>query len=213
MKQTKSILLGLLFLLMAVGIADAMDCPACNATDLPGLAMSCPECNANIHDPTLAVNAQKHASLRIRLLYTGNNPDRLPTYGKLFINGKYYGNIDMVEKQAPCEEFATNWHDGLGKEFNAIYEKILDKVTPGILKIEVEMKFDRLYGYGRSFKRVIFPYVSFAAGEKTTIEHYFNSAATFHQYKPGKRLPIPVVSDAKIQGASGTIALNIGLFK
>lgn len=213
MKQIKSILLVLLWLLLVLVTAEAIDCPACNANDLPGLAMSCPECNANLHDPALKNNSQKNASLRIKLLYTGANPDRLPPYGKLFVNGVYHGNIDMVEKQTPSEEFSANWNDGLGKEFTAIYEKIIDRVAPGILKVEVEMKFDRLYGFGRSFKRVIFPYVSFAAGEKTTIEHYFNSAATFHQYKPGKRLPIPVVSEAKIQGASGTVAINIGLFK
>lgn len=202
----------LLMMLFCIA-AEGRDCPVCNATDLPGLAMSCPECNANMHDPKLNIQARQGSRLCIRLLYTGENPDRLPAYGKLFINGKYSGNIDLVEKQVRSEEFAANWSDGLGKEFTALYEKEFSRVPAGILKIEVEMKFDRLYGFGRSFKRVVFPYVSFAAGEKTTVEHYFNSAASFHQFKPGKKQPLPVISDAKLQGASGTVALNVGLFK
>lgn len=213
MKASKLTLLISLMLLVFQIAASAIDCPVCQQKDLPGLAMVCPDCNANLHDESLRMQSQDHSSLRIRLLYTGDNPDRLPPYGKLYINGEYSGNIDMSEKEERSAEFAANWNDGLGKEYTALYEKVLDKVAPGVLKVEVEMKFDRLYGYGRSFKRVVFPYVGFKGGEKTTVDHYFNSATTFHQYKPGKRQPIPVISDTKIQGASGTVAVNIGLFK
>ncbi len=190
----------------------AIDCPACGATGLPGLAMICPECKAGLHDPVLQLQNQEKAKLRIRLLYTGDKPDRLPAYGKLYINGRYLGNIDLTEKEERSQDFEASRSDGIGREYTAVYEKICDQIAPGTLKIEIEMKFDRLYGLGRSYKRVVFPYVGFKGGEKTTVEHYFNSAATFHQYKPGKRKPIPVVSETKIQAASGTVALNIGLF-
>lgn len=191
----------------------ATDCPGCGIKGLPGLVMVCPECSASLHDPVLQLKNQEKAKLRIRLLYTGEKPDRLPAYGKLYINGKYLGNIDLAEKEERSQDFEASWSDGLGREYTAVYEKICDQIAPGILKIEIEMKFDRLYGFGRSYKRVVFPYVGFKGGEKTTVEHYFNSAATFHQYKPGKRKPIPVVSEAKIQAANGNVALNIGLFK
>lgn len=207
-----------IFLLIAVMLlisddAAAADCPVCGARDLSGLTLLCPECNADLHDPTTRNARAERSSLRVRLLYTGDKPDRLPAYGKLYINGKYHGNIDLVEKEERNSEFAASWNDGLGREYTALYEKIVESVVPGILQIEVEMKFDRLYGLGRSYKKVVFPYVGFKEGEKTTVDHYFNSAATFHQYKPGKRKPVPVLSETKLQGASGTVAINIGLFE
>lgn len=175
--------------------------------------MFCHECNADLHSPSAKIKQREGSSLRIRLLYTGDNPDRMPPYGKLYVNGEYFGNIDMTEKEERDEDFAANWSEGLGREYTAVYEKNFDKIPPGVLKIEVEMKFDRLYGFGRSYKKVVFPYVTFKGNEKTTIDHYFNAAATFSQYKPGKKKPLPVVADTKIQGASGTVAINIGLFK
>lgn len=193
--------------------AMAGDCPACGARDLSGLTLLCPECNADLHDPVTRNARTERSSLQVRLLYTGDKPDRLPAYGKLYINGEYHGNIDLIEKEERSSEFAASWNDGLGREYTALYEKTVENVMPGILKIEVEMKFDRLYGLGRSHKKVVFPYVGFKEGEKTTVDHYFNSAATFSQYKPGKRKPIPVLSETKLQGASGTVAINIGLFE
>ncbi len=137
--------------------AAGFDCPVCKAANIPGLVLTCPECNANLHDPVLKIKNQERATLRIRLLYTGDKLDRLPPYGKLFINGKYHGNIDLIEKEERDPEFNASWTSGLGSAYTAIYEKILDKGAPGLLKIEVEMTFARLYGLGRSFKRVVFP--------------------------------------------------------
>lgn len=200
-------------LLFLANSAMAVDCPACGVRDLSGLTLLCPECNADLHDPLTRNTAIERSSLRVRLLYTGDKPDHLPAYGKLYINGEYQGNIDLVEKEERNGEFAASWNDGLGREYTAMYEKLIDNIMPGMLKIEVEMKFDRLYGLGRSYKKVLFPYVGFKKGEKTTVDHYFNSAATFHQYKPGKRKPVPVLSETKLQGASGTVAINVGLFE
>jgi len=213
MKKLFQISFLIVVMLTVCGSAIAGDCPACGAKELSGLTMLCPECNADLHDITTRNARIERSSLRVRLLYTGDKPDRLPAYGKLYINGKYHGNIDLVEKEERNSEFAASWNDGLGREYTALYEKVIENVTPGVLKIEVEMKFDRLYSLGRSYKKVVFPYVGFKEGEKTTVDHYFNSAATFNQYKPGKRKPIPIVSETKLQGASGTVAINVGLFK
>jgi len=203
----------LLLLLPATLQADGRVCPVCGATNIATLAMVCPECNANLHSFSLKKQQKLEARLRIRLLYTGGNPDRMPNYGKLYINGKYRGNIYMIEKQKPGDEYAQTWSNGLGKDFTAYYEKTVDKVPAGLLKIEVEMKFSRFYGLGSSLKRVTFPYTTFTGGADTSLDHYFSSASTFNQHKPVKRQPIPIISEAKLQGASGTVALNVPLFK
>jgi hypothetical protein len=206
----------ILVLLMIFGFAlsaHGFVCPVCGAADISGLALTCPECNANLHDPVLKIKTQKKAALRIRLLYTGDNLERLPPYGKLYVNGIYKGNIDLTDKEERNQDFVSNWNSGLGRDYTAVYERVMENIPAGLLKIEVEMKFDRLYGLGRSFKRVVFPYVGFKSEKETTVEHYFNSAATFHLYKPGKKHPLPVLSETKVQGASGTVAINIGLFK
>ena len=117
----------------------AIDCPTCGAIDLPGLAMFCHECNADLHDPSLKIEQRQDSSLRIRLLYTGDHPDRIPPYGKLYVNGKYAGNIDMTEKEERDEDFVASWNEGLGREYTAIYEKNFNKIPSGVLKIEVEM--------------------------------------------------------------------------
>ena len=101
----------------------------------------------------------------------------------------------------------------LGKDYTAFYEKTLKNVPEGVLRVEVEMRFKRFYGLARSYRKVKFPYVSFKNGQRTKIEHYFNSANTFDQYRPKKKKPIPVISEMKLQGASGSVALNIPLIK
>jgi len=210
MKKWQTILI--LFLLLVISqTAFAADCPVCSAQDISSLAMLCPDCGANLHDNALKYHSQPRSSLKIRLLYIGDRPDRLPPYGKLYINGKYRGNIDLTERQEN-NSAGQVWANGLGKDFSAAYEKTLENLSPGTMKIEVEMKFDRMFGFGRSYKRVSFPYVSFNAGEQTTVAHYFLSATTFHQYKPVRPAPIPIISETKIQAASGTVAINVPLF-
>jgi hypothetical protein len=190
----------------------AKTCPYCQAQDISALAMVCPDCRADLHDPTLSYNAQKKASLKISLYYTGDNPDRMPPYGKVYINGEYMGNVPMIEKEIIAEDFSQTWSDGLGKEFTAFYEKSFSNIPAGILKVEIEMKFDRFYGLGRSFKKVTFPYIAFRPGENTLVKHYFNSAVNFSKFDPPAKKPLPVISEMKLQGASGTVALNVGLF-
>jgi hypothetical protein len=137
----------------------------------------------------------------------------MPNYGKLYINGRYCGNVDMIEKQKTNDEYAQVWANGLGKDFTAYYEKVVESVPAGMLKVEVEMKFSRFYGLGSSLKRVEFPYTTFKGGEDTSLDHYFSSASTFCQHKPVKKEPIPVISEAKLQGADGKVAVNVPLFK
>ncbi len=204
------IIIGIILLLQLSG-AEAATCPACRIDGITSLAMVCPECGADMHERTGSSNEQERASFRIRLLYTGDRPERLPPYAKLYINGRYCGNIELAERQT-SSELQQKWANGLGESFSAIYEKLIRDISPGTVKIEIEMKFDRLFGFGRSLKRVVFPYVSFRAGERTTLDHYFRAASSFHQYNPAKPQPLPVISAAKVQGASGTVALNIGLF-
>ena len=213
MKQIRHLILAIMLFLPVLALADGQICPACKAEEVASLAMVCPECGASMYSPRLKTQVKRRARLRIRLLYTGKNPDRVPAYGKLYINNRYRGNIDLVEKQDKPEEFDQIWSNGLGRDFTAIYEKIVEDVPAGILKIEVEMKFDRMHGFGRSYKRVVFPYTSFKAGEDTALDHYFNSPATFSQHKPVKTQPIPIISEVKMQGASGTVALNVPLFR
>jgi len=212
--MNKTIYLILLILLFpAMTMAEGQTCPSCGAKDLATLAMVCPECDANLHNYKLKAMQKPRGRLRIRLLYTGGNPDRMPNYGKLYINGRYCGNIDMTEKQKTDDEYAQVWANGLGKDFTAYYEKVVENVAAGMLKVEVEMKFSRFYGLGSSLKRVEFPYTTFKGGEDTSLDHYFSSASTFSQHKPVKREPIPVISEAKLQGADGQVAVNVPLFK
>ncbi len=212
MKIRQTTLITILLLFASVVACMGADCPSCGAVGVSALAMLCPDCSANMHDPIYRNPRETRSSLKIRLLYTGEKPEKLPGYGKLYINGTYKGNIDLIEKQTPENQGNLVWQNGLGKDFSAFYEKTVEAVPAGVLKIEVEMKFDRMFGLGRSYKRVVFPYVAFKEGEKTVVEHVFNSASTFHKYKPGVAKKIPLVSDAKIQGASGTVALNVPLF-
>ena len=201
------------FLLCFNFCAQAEECPSCHATGISALAMECPDCGANLHDPRIKFKGRQESELIVKLLYTGNDTANLPPYGKLYINGKYYGNIPLIECQDKADNFSQAWANGLGKDFSAYYEKRVKKLPVGTLRVEVKMKFKRLYGFGRSYKKVCFPYVGFEANKKTVIKHYFNSAVSFHKYKPTKRKPIPVVSEAKIQAASGSVALNVPLFK
>ena len=217
----KLYLFGLILLFFSLAIeTKAKDCPACGAENMPDLIMLCPECGVNMHDYAYENKGTDRSALIIRLYYTGNNPNKLAEYAKLYINGKYKGNIDLIEKQSRKEEDLNGWSNGLGDTFTAIYEKEFRDIPVGQLKVEVEMKFNRMYGLGRSFKRAVFPYVNFSGKEKTVIEHYFESAVDFsvtdkkkkQQIKEESKKEIPVVSDTKLKTGSGTVKLDVGLF-
>lgn len=216
MREMKKIKAALLILSLLAFFSNfelqAAECPHCHAGEISSLLMNCPDCGANLHDPELKYNALQKSNLKIKIFYNGANPERLPEYGKLYINGIYRGNIPLIEREIPAKEFVHTWSNGLGRDFSAFYEKAVDNVPSGVLKIEVTMRFDRLYGFARSLKKVTFPYVSFEPGQQTEVSHRFNAASTFHLFKPEPKKPLPVVSDMKIQGAKGNVALNVPLF-
>ena len=205
-----------MLILLSFNLAFAKDCPSCGAKDMPGLVMLCPECGVNMYDYAFEKKGTDRSALIIKLYYTGNNPNKLAEYAKLFINGKYIGNIELTEKQMRAEGDMKGWSNGLGNQFTALYEKEFRDIPVGQLRVEVEMKFNRMYGLGRSYKRVVFPYVQFNGKEKTTIEHYFESAVDFsvtdkkkkEKIKEESKKEIPVISDTKLK----TIKLDIGLF-
>ncbi|MGM0600071.1 MAG: hypothetical protein ACQETH_09685 [Candidatus Rifleibacteriota bacterium] len=213
MKNIRATILLLTLVILCSGPLMAAECSVCGAQGISALNMLCPECGAQLHDPALNYNSLKKSTLTIQLYYTGPNPERMPPYGKIYINNEYVGNIPMTEKEIKSEDFSQNWTDGLGKEFTASYEKNLRDIPPGMLAIEIEMKFDRFFGLARSYKRVRFPYVGFESGKNTLVKHYFDSPVNFTKFKPEPRKPIPVISEMKLQGASGSVALNIPLFK
>lgn len=200
----------------------AVDCPACGAKDLPGLRMTCPECNANIYDYAYEKKGTDRSALIVKLYYTGNNPNKLSEYAKLFVNGKYMGNIYQTEKQVRDQEGISGWGDGLGNTFTALYEHEFRDIPVGQLRVEIEMRFTRLYGYGRSYKRAVFPYVQFTGKEKTILTHYFESANDFSVTDKKKKQELkkqaeeiknlPIVNDTKVRTGSGTAKLDIGLF-
>lgn len=212
--QIKTILvIFVAFLALGQATALAADCSNCGGTNIPSLAMLCPDCGAAMHTSENNKKLTGKSGLHLRVHYKGDRPDRLPPYGKIYINGEYKGNINLIESESVSDQFTQNWGNGLGKDYSAYYEKFIKDIQPGILKVEVEMRFNRFYGLARSFKRVTFPYVSFKKDEDTTLTHEFISAATFSDYQPTEPTPIPVFSEMKLQGASGTVALNVGLFK
>ena len=210
----------ILFYLFSINSLFAMDCPGCGAKGMPDLVMLCPECGTNMYDYSYEKKGTDRSALIIKLYYTGNNPNKLAEYAKLYINGKYFGNIDITEKQMRKEEGMSGWSNGLGSKFTALYEKEFRDIPVGQLRVEVEMRFNRMYGFGRSYKRVVFPYVQFNGKEKTTIEHYFESATDFcvtdkkkkEKLKEEAKKEIPIVSDTKLKTGSGTIKLDVGLF-
>ena len=214
-----SLLIAALMLFAFPFSAKAMNCPACGAENMPDLVMLCPECGANMYDYAYENKGTDRSALIIRLYYTGNNPNKLAEYAKLYINGNYKGNIELTEKQSRKSDI-SGWNNGLGNTFTAFYEKEFRDIPVGQLRVEVEMKFNRMYGLGRSFKRAVFPYVQFNGKEKTVIEHYFESAVDFsvtdkkkkEQIKEESKKEIPVVSDTKLKTGSGTVKLDIGLF-
>lgn len=213
-------LIALLVICFSPNVLLAKDCPACNAKDMPDLIMVCPECGANMYDYAFEKKGTDRSALIIKLYYTGDNPNKLAEYAKLYINGKYFGNIELTEKQNRKEDNMHGWSNGLGSEFTALYEKEFRDIPVGQLRVEIEMRFNRLYGFGRSYKRVIFPYVQFNGTEKTIIEHYFESATDFcitdkkkkEKLKEESKKEIPIVSDTKLKTGSGTIKLDVGLF-
>lgn len=210
--------------LAAAGAVLALECGSCGAKGLSALTMFCPKCRQSLHTPQIQRSVRATAVLSIDLVYTGDRPDRLPEYGKLFINGVYKGNIPLIEREARQREIDLGYNRGLGHDYTAKYHADLRDLDVGVVRVEVEMKFKRLFGFARSFRRVCFPYVSLRSGEKTILTHSFSRGSSFQikanasapaplQLLPG--LPgLPSLNDLlKISPGTGTMGIEVPFFE
>ncbi|HQG28514.1 MAG TPA: hypothetical protein PLY73_08135, partial [Candidatus Ozemobacteraceae bacterium] len=118
----------------------ALECGSCGAKGLSALTMFCPKCRQSLHTPQIQRSVRATAVLSIDLVYTGDRPDRLPEYGKLFINGVYKGNIPLIEREARQREIDLGYNRGLGHDYTAKYHADLRDLDVGVVRVEVEMK-------------------------------------------------------------------------
>lgn len=209
----------LLFILVITSCCLAQEsrfCQKCGAEAYSQLAMSCENCNTSLADENKTQKNIEFASLHVKLMYTGDKPEDLYPYAKVYVNGKYQGNIEISDMQQRKSEIKQEWNTGLGSLYTCIYEKHFEKVSQGVKRIEFELRFKRLGGLLKSTKRAVFPYVSFKAGERTVLEHYFNSAVSFTQHKKPEELGIkkpllPNFPEAELKTATGTAEISVGL--
>lgn len=221
----------LLLLLVGIGLQPAVgrDCAVCGLTELPELAMVCPKCQAALHAPRSRLTARATAALIIEIRYTGNQPERLPEYGKVFFNGAYRGNLPLVEREARSPVVTTG-HGGLGSEFTALYRGEWRHLDAGQIAVRVDMRFRRLFGVGRSYKEVTFPYVALKSGEKTVLRYSFAhprefgrplrregkteaGLATGTEARPPARPARPTERGAvMLRTGSGTVGLEVPAF-
>ncbi len=203
-----------LFLAMTLTLS-ALDCGTCGRKGLPALAMTCPQCRSLLYQPTNRVKAKKSAVLVVEIFFTGNKPEKLPEYAKLYINRKYVGNIPQTEREARGQSLATVGRTGLGFDYTAKYVTELREQHIGLVQVEVEMRFKRLFGVSRSHRRVLFRNVNLKADEKTFLRHYFDHPTTFSKVKP-----VPPPQDHKpgssyvpeVKTGTGTLSLETPLF-
>ncbi len=190
--------------LAAADAVSALECGSCGAKGLSALAMFCPKCRQSLHTPQIQRTVRATAVLSIDLIYTGDRPDRLPEYGKIFINGAYKGNIPLIERESRQREIDLGYNRGLGHDYTAKYHADLRDLDVGVVRVEVEMKFKRLFGFARSFRKVCFPYVALRSGEKTALTHSFSRGSSF-QLKANASAPAPL---QLLPGLPGLPSLN-----
>ncbi len=224
----------LLLLLVGAGSrpASGRDCAVCGLTELPELAMVCPKCQAALHATRSRQAARATAVLIIEIRYTGDQPERLPEYGKVFFNGAYRGNLPLVEREARSP-VGTAGHGGLGSEFTALYRGEWRNLDAGQIAVRVDMRFRRLFGVGRSYKEVTFPFVGLKSGEKTVLRYSFAHPREFGRSlrREGKTEPglasgtegLPLAGPARparpaergavlLRTGSGTVGLEVPAF-
>lgn len=194
----------------------AVDCGSCGRKGLSALTMHCPDCRSLLNVPTNRVKARSSAILVVELFYTGEKPEKLPEYGKLYINRKYVGNIPQTEREARGQSLTTPGRTGLGFDYTAKYAIELRELHVGVVNVEVEMRFKRLFGVSRSHRRVLFRNVSLKADEKTRVTQYFDHAVTFSKLQPElKNKPGETRSDSyvpEIKTGTGTLSLETPVF-
>ncbi len=164
-------------------VASALDCPNCPAKDLPDLAMLCPECGKDLHRVESKIKARSTASLFIEIAYLGRNQDRLPEYGKVFLNRKYRGNIEIAERK-PSQHVQVQLPSETRMEHTALYRFELRNLDEGLVRLDIEMLFPRCFGLRRSLRRLVFPRILLKTGEKTVVRHSFDSVHNFSRAAP-----------------------------
>ncbi len=201
--------------LAAAAVGWARDCPDCGAQGLPELSMFCPTCQAPLHSPRSQRAVRATAVLIVEIRYDGDQPDRLPPYGKLSINRAYRGNLPLVDKE-PRPAVSGAGRRGLGADYTAVYRGEWRNLDVGLVEVTVEMKFRRAYGWARSLKRLTFPHVSLKSGEKTFLQYSFSSAREFGQppkkKDPAAPPPAPAGDAIRLQTGSGTVGLEVPVF-
>jgi len=206
----------ILWLGAALPGAWAINCPGCSQKDLPELLMACPGCGANLHTSESLVKARSNAALVVEILYTGDKPDKLPEYGKIFINRKYRGNIPLVEKEPREKILLESGRTGLGFDFTGVYRSEFRGLDSGLYNIHVEMVFRSLGGLYKDHRRVEFRRISLNPEEKTVIRHSFTGPGDFSKKKkpaePKKGRPTTQFLDGiYLKKATGTLSLEIPL--
>lgn len=212
-RRSLAMLLFVLSIFCPSPILFALDCGACGAKDFPDLTMVCPKCNRDLHGTRSRLQARSTAILQIEILYVGNRPERLPDYAKLFINRKYRGNINILERENREGLQLEPGRNGLGVDYTALYRHELRNLDAGLFHVQIEMLFPRLSGYLHSLRRVDFPRISLKSGEKTVIRHVFKSPDTFS--KKGQKFDGKVKDEFGLPLilSTGTVSIEIPLLK
>ncbi|NLI78023.1 MAG: hypothetical protein GX442_16520 [Candidatus Riflebacteria bacterium] len=177
--------------------------------------MFCPSCQASLHSPRSQRAARATAVLIVEIRYDGDQPDRLPPYGKLSINRSYRGNLPLVDKEAR-PAVGPSGRRGLGVDYTAVYRGEWRNLDIGLVEVTVEMKFRRAYGWARSLKRLTFPHVALKSGEKTFLQYSFSNAREFglpqKKKDPAAPPPAPGGDAVRLQTGSGTVGLEVPVF-
>lgn len=203
-----------LLLLAALFLASpvwAIDCPQCGTRDIPSLVFACPKCSNSLHTVESIVKARSTATLVIEMLFTGEHPERLPDYGKLFINKKYKGNIPLIDREARDKVQLESDRKGLGHDYTAIFRTEKRDMDTGLYKVQVEMVFTRARGLMKSHRRVDFPRVMLKSGEKTFIRHAFSGPGDFQ--KKGGKMGKSENDTPYLNYGSGTVSLELPLLE
>ncbi len=203
-------------LLLETACVSALDCGSCGRQGLSALTMVCPDCKALLNQPSNRVKAKKSAVLAVEIYFTGDKPEKLPEYAKLYINRKYVGNIPQTEREPRGQSPATPGRTGLGFDYTAKYAVELREQHVGMVQVEVEMRFKRLFGVSRSHRRVLFRNVNLKPDEKTVLRHYFDHATTFSKVKPVPPSPQERKTGEsyvpEVKTGTGTLSLETPLF-
>ena len=198
---------------LAIGPAFALVCPHCGATDLAELVLVCPDCGKDVHKVEFHGIRPSATYLAIDLNYLGRRFHRLPPYGKVYLNNRYIGNIPLVrsgEADAdPALRFSKDGPPGVTGQYRREWRNL----QAGQVKIEVKLRFPRMYGMAHSERTLTFPFAQLKAGEKTILTHRFNAMRSFGARTqnpvppPPRKLPVEFVT------GSGTARLEAGVFE